>query len=152
MTTLNERTNENLNSVKATKKKYIGVWFLWITLSTVFGFAIIFLLSFFNFYQECSYPHQVFSIIIIYTTGAFSFCAVYQYFRNLIISKVMIYVWLLGLVGAGSINTDTQNTLKNCSIEYERGEIAIIIMACYIIHNLLITFYFRGKPQWKDKK
>ena len=48
MTTLNERTNENLNSVKATKKKYIGVWFLWITLSTVFGFAIIFLLSFSN--------------------------------------------------------------------------------------------------------
>jgi len=131
--------------------KYIGVWLLWITATSILTFGIFFILAILNIYNDCSVINEIIVILVINFVGAITFINIYKLFPDLKISKVMIYLWILGFVGAGSIVAESRNSLEACNLDFNATYIAYSALIGYIFHNLTIRYYFKKKPQWDGK-
>lgn len=138
--------------------KYIGVWFVWSLTSAVFGFIvsfIIFVLGNFIIDYSCGMITNSLAIISIYTISALVFINLYKSFPDLKISKIMIYLWVLGFFAFAGLFNEVQNNIASCNYgeneEAMNAMVTFIGLVSYIVHNLYIRNYFLGKPQWEGK-
>ena len=138
----------------ASKLKYIGIWFLWylvtIVIVLVSGFAIGLLLVFLGFYKECDIFIENFLTVLVFGVSALSFIFIYSKFKDVNVRRVVPYLWIFGVIGAGGMYQDLKVTLQICNLD--SGSAAVFILGGMIVHNLYIQNYFKKTSQYINKK
>ena len=138
----------------ASKLKYIGIWFLWylitIVIVLVSAFAIGLLLGFLGFYKECDIFIENFMTVLVFGISALSFIFIYSKFKDVNVRRVVPYLWIFGVIGAGGMYKDVQVTLQICNLD--SGSAAVFILGGMIIHNLYIQNHFKKTSQYINKK
>ena len=130
----------------ASKLKYIGIWFLWYLITIVSAFVIFFVIGFFGFYKECDIFYENFTIVFVYGISAMSFILVYSKFKDVNVRRVVPYLWIFGVIGAGAMYQDVKVTLQICNLDPRSA--AAFILGGMIIHNLYIQNHFKKTSQY----
>tara|TARA_B100001093_G_C26478400_1_gene863756 strand:+ start:260 stop:670 length:411 start_codon:yes stop_codon:yes gene_type:complete len=130
----------------ASKLKYIGIWFLWYLITFVSAFVIFFVIGFFGFYKECDIFFENFTTVFVYGISAMSFIFVYSKFKDVNVRRVVPYLWILGVIGAGGMYQDVKVTLQICNLD--SGSAAVFILGGMTIHNLYIQNHFKKTSQY----
>ena len=136
----------------ASSLKYIGVWILWIIITLIFTLGATLFLSVVGIYKDCNKTSETIFVIITYSIGALAFINIYKIFPDIKISKVMIYLWILGFVGVSQLFADIRQSLNLCGISINDSPwLAAALLFGYIGHNLTIRYYFKKTSQWDGK-
>ena len=126
---------------------YIFVWFItWLPINIIVGIVDTILASSmlksiddWNTYVFVAFPIET----LIYLAGGIF---VYKKFKNLKISKVMPFVWIIGAISYFRIYSETNAVLENLKIESTFT--SIVILVCYLILCIGFMQYFKKSKQW----
>ena len=147
--------NEN-NQIKSPSSwKYIGVWFLWSISSGVIVLIFAFLVGIFYEIAGMEFSENNLIDISIFYSGSYMiavlmFIAIYERFLSLKISKVMPYLWVIGFFGMAMSWGDADEAYRSFgNSKDDASPLFFLFIILYILHNLIIYFYFRKKNQWK---
>ena len=137
----------------ASTLKYIWVWILWVITTLIFTIGATLLMSSLGIYKDCDLTSETIFVIISFSVGVIAFINIYKIYPDIKISKVMIYLWVLGFVGVAMLYQDIDESLSACGIFIGQGSpwLGSAFVLGYIIHNLIILFYFKKTPQWDGK-
>ena len=136
-----------ISSKNPGKGLYIFVWVItWVPINIIVGLVDTILASSmlksiddWNTYVFVAFPIET----LIYLVGGIF---VYKKFKNLKISKVMPFVWIIGAISYFRIYSETNAVLENLKIESTFT--SIVILVCYLILCIGFMQYFKKSKQW----
>ena len=136
-----------ISSKNPGKGLYIFVWFItWVPINIIIGIVDTILASImlkniddWNIYVFVAFPIET----LIYLVGGI---LIYKRFKNLKISKVMPYIWIIGAISYLRIYFETNLVLEKLNIDSTFTSIVILI--CYLVLCLGFMQYFKKTAQW----